>query len=78
MRNGAYVGGNWSNGANAGAFYCNLNNSVSNSNSNLGASHSYQNYTYNALHLPYPLVKINSLQGTTSRKFPKMVQRIRK
>lgn len=29
-------GGNWNNGANAGAFYVNLNNPRSNSNGNIG------------------------------------------
>ena len=32
------VGGNYSNGANCGSRYLNLNNQASNSNSNLGAS----------------------------------------
>lgn len=34
-------GGNWSNTTNCGAFYVNLNNSASNSNSNLSAANSY-------------------------------------
>lgn len=29
-------GGNWSNGANAGLFYLNVNNAASNSNTNIG------------------------------------------
>lgn len=32
-----YNGGNWSNGANAGPFYLNVNNAPSNSNTNIGA-----------------------------------------
>lgn len=32
----AYHGGNWSNGANAGLFCLNVNNSASNANSNIG------------------------------------------
>jgi hypothetical protein len=32
----AYYGGNWSNGANAGLFYLNVNNASSNSNTNIG------------------------------------------
>lgn len=32
----AHVGGNWTNGANAGVSYWNLNNSPSNANSNVG------------------------------------------
>ena len=43
----AYVGGNWNNGLNAGAFYFNLNNSASNSNTNIGASLSFLDYTHN-------------------------------
>jgi hypothetical protein len=30
------VGGNYSNGANAGPLYCNVNNSASNTNTNIG------------------------------------------
>lgn len=30
------AGGNWNNGANAGVFYLNLNNTRTNSNSNIG------------------------------------------
>jgi len=37
MRVQAYYGGNWSNGANAGLFYANVNNVPSNANSNIGA-----------------------------------------
>ena len=33
----AYVGGNWNNGSNCGAFYANLNNTPSNTNTNIGA-----------------------------------------
>lgn len=32
-----HVGGNWSNGGNAGLFYFNANNSSSDTNSNVGA-----------------------------------------
>ena len=32
----AYNGGNWGNGANAGLFYLNVNNSASNANTNIG------------------------------------------
>lgn len=34
---GACNGGNWSNGANAGLLYLNVNNAASNANSNIGA-----------------------------------------
>lgn len=33
---GAYYGGNWGNGSNAGLFHLNVNNSASNSYSNVG------------------------------------------
>lgn len=38
----AFVGGNWNNSLHVGAFYCNLNNTVSNANTNNGAAQSYQ------------------------------------
>lgn len=37
-----YVGGNWSNGANAGLSYWNSNNDLSNSNTNIGSRLAYQ------------------------------------
>ena len=33
------TGANWNNGSNAGPFYLNVNNAVSNSNSNISARH---------------------------------------
>jgi len=40
----AFVGGNWNDGVNAGPFYWNLNNSLGNSNVNIGARHSMKSY----------------------------------
>ena len=36
IQKNTYLGGNWNNASNADTFYWNLNNSVSNSNRNLG------------------------------------------
>ena len=41
LRLGAYRGGNCNNDLKVGAFYCNLNNTASNTNWNIGASVSY-------------------------------------
>ena len=38
MQVAAYVGGNWNNSSHVGAFYDNLNNTVSNANTNNGAA----------------------------------------
>lgn len=38
MQVGAFVGGNWNNSSHVGAFYDNLNNPVSNANTNNGAA----------------------------------------
>ena len=38
MQVGAFVGGNWNNSSHVGAFYDNLNNTVSNANTNNGAA----------------------------------------
>ena len=59
----ALVGGNWNNTTNAGAFYVNLNNTASNTNTNIGASllsHPFKDTLINAPRIPYLLVKINS------------------
>lgn len=37
----AYVGGNWNNDLNCGPFYANLNNTATNSNTNIGAALAY-------------------------------------
>lgn len=39
------VGGNWNNGSKAGVSYVNANNSLSNSNSNIGARLNFGNFT---------------------------------
>ena len=51
------VGGNWSNGANAGLLYFNANNTSSNSNSNISAR-LLSNSIIIAQAFPHPLVKI--------------------
>ena len=45
------VGDNWNNGANAGVSYLNANNSVSNSNSNIGSRLNNVSTSYSAPHL---------------------------
>jgi RNA-directed DNA polymerase len=52
-----YVGGNWSNGSNAGLLYFNANNTSSNSNSNISAR-LLSNSIIIAQAFPHPLVKI--------------------
>ena len=52
------VGGNYSNGSNAGLLYFNANNSSSNANSNIGARQLV--FEYNAQAFPHRLVKILS------------------
>lgn len=42
MASVAQFGGNWNNRTNVGAFYTNLNNSATNTNTNIGAAHSCQ------------------------------------
>ena len=42
---GPNVGGNWSNGANAGLWYVNCNNSASNVNSNIGSRLASDHFT---------------------------------
>ena len=61
----ALVGGSYDNGSHDGCFTVNLNNAVSNSNANNGGSlYLIQgviddfNYSFIALYIPYPLVKI--------------------
>lgn len=43
----ANVGGNWTNGTNAGTFYSNVNYSTSNSNSNIGTHLVIPNFNTN-------------------------------
>lgn len=52
-----YVGGNWSNGTNAGLLYFNANNTSSNSNTNISAR-LLSNSIIIAQAFPHPLVKI--------------------
>ena len=74
----ALVGGNSNNRYHVGTFYSNLNNTVSNANwNNAAAILIITEQQLNASYSPYPLVKINSSQGTVS-SMSKMVQRIRK
>ena len=50
----AIAGGNWNNDLNAGPFYTNLNNTPSNTNTNIGAALSYprkSSYMSNAVHI---------------------------
>jgi len=67
-----YVGGNWSNGANAGLWYVNCNNSASNSNSNIGARLASdlltaRNRTPTGWRaVPHPSGRLSSLHGETS------------
>ena len=74
----ALFGGNWNNSANCGAFYANLNNTASNTNTNNGAALTCKNNLLfclfsvhylliiyallNPAFIPYPLVKISPMR----------------
>ena len=73
----AIRGGNSNNDAQCGTFYLNLNNTVSNANWNITAALSYLYHIgSNALCLPQPLLKIDSLKASVS-SLSKMDERIR-
>lgn len=72
-----YVGGNWSNGSNAGLWYANGNNSDSNSNSNIGGRLSLclkNKSLWLRLRVPLPLGKKQSKRERLSRFFSKRRQ----
>lgn len=64
----AILGGNSNNEAKVGAFYCNLNNAVSNTNWNIDAVQSYLflEQKLKILLIPRLLAKINSKQARVS------------
>lgn len=75
----SYHGGNSNNSLQCGAVYRNLNNTASNANWNIGASHSYLKsiMVINVPSLPYLLVKINSEKASFSSQ-SKEDERIRR
>lgn len=58
----ALVGGNWNNAALCGASCLNLNNAASNTNTNIGACHSYYSFTDNAPYFRYHMVEIRPIK----------------
>lgn len=62
------VGGNWNNGSNAGVGYANSNNSVSNSNNNIGARLTYVPSILPLTEIIYSTVTSASPLGETKDK----------
>lgn len=58
----AIVGGNWNNSTLLGASCVNLNNAASNTNTYIGACHSYYSFTDNAPYDQYRLVEIKPIK----------------
>lgn len=62
LAKGLHVGGNWTNGSNAGFFIWNANNDPSNTNSNIGARLFFLFLLYHLRVVPHRLVKIEALR----------------